>query len=256
FDCQILQSLPSDCCSVPATGSVVVRLFRQLGIHNSVKLVTALLTGYQVLQNLLADITDVLNPGLATADPATAAAVTIFWLDKQIRAAFMRAFAEIVNGYRSCLVISRILRVMLSTFTMQVSWASRPSRRQVHATPGHRVGDVLPVFAKPRRPPYRRIDAFDELYDRLSELQAAEAAELLLPPPHQLACASASTPTTTTMPIHRFCKCAATAGRPAAGPPEPFPLLNERLVAEAIEAEEAKREVDDAMAAASWSNWL
>lgn len=66
-------------------------------------------------------IMQVLHPDLSTADNAFPSSAGIrasphIVMDKEIRAVFMRMFAELLQGYRSCLTIIRIHSKPVITF--------------------------------------------------------------------------------------------------------------------------------------------
>uniref|UniRef100_A0A1I8HMA5 UDENN domain-containing protein n=1 Tax=Macrostomum lignano TaxID=282301 RepID=A0A1I8HMA5_9PLAT len=315
---------PPMCSEVPVTGSSVTLLFRQLGIHNCILLVTALLTGCRValfsysyarltsacraltallypfnyehtlvpilpkplleyvnatvpflygihgslkshvdameavfdlicadldlgcvhekwsggqssvtqisectLRPVIGDITAVLNPSLLTADYAfppsssasssavdhpgvgdSAAAATGVsssaaatasgpstvggeaaelltrrlagredWIDKQIRAVFIRMYSELLNGYRSCLSISRVLPENVISFHKASFLGARGFADDKFMQKFTSETVMFYQFCQTRGPPFRVTDTFDDEYAGLAERLAAEAAD-------------------------------------------------------------------------------
>lgn len=109
-------------------------------------------------------------------------------LDKEIRAVFMRMFAQLLQGYRSCLTLIRIHPRPVITFHKAGFLGERGLRDCDFTT---RVLDCMffTSFVCERGPPWRPCDVWDELYATLPDLLRQEVAEpsLLLPHVRDLA---------------------------------------------------------------------
>lgn len=114
----------------------------------------------------------VLQPELSSADhafpPASHRAVQHALLDKEIRAVFMRMFAQLLQGYRSCLTIIRIHPRPVITFH-KASFLGERALTDCDFTT--RVLDCMffTSFVAERGPPWRPCDVWDELYSGLPE---------------------------------------------------------------------------------------
>lgn len=123
----------------------------------------------------------VLQPELATADlafppptPRTPPPPTL--LDKQLRAVFMRAFAMLLQGYRSCLTIIRIHPKPVITFHKAAFLGERSLMDCDFTT---RVLDCMffTGFVAERGPPWRPCDVWDELYSNIGDLLRLETQD-------------------------------------------------------------------------------
>ncbi|KAK0397260.1 hypothetical protein QR680_002054 [Steinernema hermaphroditum] len=118
------------------------------------------------LSRLIALLQSVLNPGLATADHAFQTGVppplSLDVLDKRIRACFLRFFAELLYGYRSCLQLVRLHDNPLIIFHKS---AFLGMRNLYHSEMLHSLLNSLMFqsFIAERGLPYRSIDLFDEI---------------------------------------------------------------------------------------------
>ncbi|CAH2010931.1 unnamed protein product [Acanthoscelides obtectus] len=114
----------------------------------------------------------VLQPELACADaafpPLATRAPQPHMLDKEIRAVFMRAFAHLLQGYRSCLTLIRIHPKPVITFHKAAFLGERNLKDCDFTT---RVLDCMffTSFVGERGPPWRPCDVWDELYSGLVE---------------------------------------------------------------------------------------
>ncbi|KAK7870000.1 hypothetical protein R5R35_011968 [Gryllus longicercus] len=122
----------------------------------------------------------VLQPELSSADhafpPATHRSVQPALLDKEIRAVFMRMFAQLLQGYRSCLTIIRIHPRPVITFHKAAFLGERALTDCDFTT---RVLDCMffTSFVAERGPPWRPCDVWDELYSGLTEQLRIEVHE-------------------------------------------------------------------------------
>lgn len=136
---------------------------------------------WEATQNAL---TIVLQPQLSTADLAFAAPATnpvdaqtkAFTLDKEIRAVFMRMFAQLLQGYRSCLTLIRIHPKPVITFHKAGFLGARDL---VTCDFLSRVLDSMffTGFIMERGPPWRTCDSWDELYSSITELTRTETQD-------------------------------------------------------------------------------
>ncbi|XP_076069162.1 SET domain binding factor isoform X2 [Oratosquilla oratoria] len=114
----------------------------------------------------------VLHPDLNVADNAFptsgAQSSQLHMVDKEIRAIFMRMFAHVLQGYRSCLTLIRIHSKPVITFHKAAFLGQR----------GMVDNDFLPKvldcmfftsFVSERGPPWRVCDLWDELYSNIGE---------------------------------------------------------------------------------------
>nr|CAH7747743.1 unnamed protein product [Callosobruchus chinensis] len=114
----------------------------------------------------------VLQPELACADaafpPLATRAPQPHMLDKEIRAVFMRTFAHLLQGYRSCLTLIRIHPKPVITFHKAAFLGERSLKECDFTT---RVLDCMffTSFVGERGPPWRPCDVWDELYSGLVE---------------------------------------------------------------------------------------
>lgn len=132
---------------------------------------------WEITQNAL---TMVLQPHLSTADMAFAQPVSTqlnvksqLMQDKEIRAVFMRMFAQLLQGYRSCLTLIRIHPKPVITFHKAGFLGARDL---VNCDFLLRVLDSMffTGFVTERGPPWRPCDAWDELYSAMTDLTRTE----------------------------------------------------------------------------------
>ncbi|XP_006642674.2 myotubularin-related protein 13 isoform X2 [Lepisosteus oculatus] len=108
----------------------------------------------------------VLNPDLEVADhafpPPRSASSNIKLLDKEVRAVFLRLFAQLFQGYRSCLQLIRIHSEPVIHFHKTAFLGQRGLIENDFLT---KVLDGMAFagFVSERGPPYRACDLFDEL---------------------------------------------------------------------------------------------
>ncbi|XP_058057727.1 myotubularin-related protein 13 [Anopheles bellator] len=123
----------------------------------------------------------VLHPELALADLAFPSAIQFFreqrndvMLDKEIRAVFMRLFAQLLQGYRSYLTLIRINPKPIIQFHRA---GFLGARELVDCEFLSRVLDSMffTGFVTERGPPWRACDAWDELYSTMNDLLKTEA---------------------------------------------------------------------------------
>lgn len=96
--------------------------------------------------------------------------------DKEIRAVFMRMFAQILQGYRSCLTLIRIHPKPVITFHKAGFLGARDL---VDCDFLSRVLDSMffTGFITERGPPWRSCDAWDELYSGMTDLLRTESQD-------------------------------------------------------------------------------
>lgn len=122
----------------------------------------------------------ILQPELGCADhafpPLAVRAPQPAMLDKEIRAIFMRSFAQLLQGYRSCLTLIRIHPKPVITFHKAAFLGDRNLKDCDFTT---RVLDCMffTSFVTERGPPWRPCDVWDELYSNLGELLKVEAQD-------------------------------------------------------------------------------
>ncbi|XP_023930025.1 myotubularin-related protein 13 isoform X2 [Lingula anatina] len=126
-----------------------------------------------VLSRTTEALTMILNPELFTSDyafpPNPAKLSSLTMQDKEIRAVFLRLFAELFTGYRSCLTLIRIHPEPFITFHKASFLGHRAMVSEDFLT---RVLDGMSysTFVSERGPPFRVIDIFDEVYATLSDM--------------------------------------------------------------------------------------
>ncbi|CAG2068712.1 unnamed protein product, partial [Timema podura] len=122
----------------------------------------------------------VLQPELSCADhafpPSNLRLTQPAMLDKEIRAIFMRMFAQLLQGYRSCLTIIRIHPRPIITFHKAAFLGERTLLDCDFTT---RVLDCMffTSFVCERGPPWRPCDVWDELYSSMSDQLRLEAQD-------------------------------------------------------------------------------
>lgn len=136
----------------------------------------------------------VLQPELALADlafPVTPSPKDIkppAVLDKEIRAIFMRLFAQILQGYRSCLTLIRIYPKPVIKFHKAGFLGARDL---IDCDFLSRLLDSMffSEFISERGPPWRTCDAWDELYSSMNELLKTETqdSKLVMAHIHEIA---------------------------------------------------------------------
>ncbi|XP_022243465.1 myotubularin-related protein 13-like [Limulus polyphemus] len=97
-------------------------------------------------------------------------------LDKEIRAIFLRMFAQLLQGYRSCLTITRIHPKPIITFHKA---AFLGQRNFLDCDFVRKVLDCMffNSFVSERGPPYRVCDIFDELFASIQDLLKLESKD-------------------------------------------------------------------------------
>lgn len=114
----------------------------------------------------------VLQPELSYADnafiPNGNRTINSSIIDKELRAVFMRMFAQLLQGYRSCLTLIRIHPKPMITFHKAAFLGERCLLDCDFTT---RLLDCMffTSFIVDRGPPWRPCDVWDELYNNLSE---------------------------------------------------------------------------------------
>lgn len=122
-------------------------------------------------------LTLVLQPQLNTADFAFPAPPktdnNVEMQDKEIRAVFMRTFAQLLQGYRSCLTMIRIHPKPVITFHKAGFLGARDL---VNCDFLSKLLDSMffTSFISERGPPWRPCDAWDELYSSITDLTRTE----------------------------------------------------------------------------------
>lgn len=118
-------------------------------------------------------LTMVLQPQLNSADlafplPTSTNEINLEMQDKEIRAVFMRTFAQLLQGYRSCLTLIRIHPKPVITFHKAGFLGARDL---VNCEFMSRVLDSMffTGFISERGPPWRPCDAWDELYSSITD---------------------------------------------------------------------------------------
>ncbi|GAB6021252.1 hypothetical protein CHUAL_003867 [Chamberlinius hualienensis] len=112
-------------------------------------------------------LSSVLHPELAVADnafpPTHISASPPHALDKQIRAIFLKLFVQLLQGYRSCLIVTRINPKPCISFHKA---AFLGQRNMIEDAFYQKLLDCMFYnnFVAERGPPYRLCDIFDELY--------------------------------------------------------------------------------------------
>ncbi|RWS28346.1 Myotubularin-related protein 13-like protein, partial [Leptotrombidium deliense] len=127
----------------------------------------------------------VIRPQLSQADDAFTSSQLKpsppFLLDKEIRAIFVRLFAQLLQGYRSCLQIVRIHPRPFITFHKSSFLGQRNFVENEFVV---RLLECMffNLFVKDRGPPFRASDLFDELYATMNETLKREtkSPELVL----------------------------------------------------------------------------
>ncbi|KAK4886969.1 hypothetical protein RN001_003240 [Aquatica leii] len=130
-----------------------------------------------LLSNTQEALSLILQPELGSADyafpPLAVRAPQPVMLDKEIRAVFMRTFAQLLQGYRSCLTLIRIHPKPVITFHKA---AFLGERNLIDCDFSTRVLDCMffTSFVTERGPPWRPCDVWDELYSNFGDLMKLE----------------------------------------------------------------------------------
>ncbi|XP_061102987.1 myotubularin-related protein 13 isoform X2 [Conger conger] len=108
----------------------------------------------------------VLHPDLGVADnafpPPRAASSNLKLLDKEVRAVFLRLFAQLFQGYRSCLQLIRIHAEPVIHFH-KTAFLGQRGLIESDLLTKVLEGMAFAGFVSERGPPYRACDLFDEL---------------------------------------------------------------------------------------------
>lgn len=142
--------------------------------------ISVLLLPEPLMTNTHEALSLILQPELNCADhafpPLAVRAPQSVMLDKEIRAVFMRTFAQLLQGYRNCLTIIRINPKPVITFH-RASFLGERNLKDCDFT--KRVLDCMffTSFIAERGPPWRPCDVWDELYSNLGELVKSESQD-------------------------------------------------------------------------------
>ncbi|XP_053304996.1 myotubularin-related protein 13 [Spea bombifrons] len=119
-----------------------------------------------LLQQTVAALSHILHPDLEVADnafpPLRTSKSHVKMLDKEVRAVFLRLFAQILQGYRSCLQLIRIHAEPVIHFHKAAFLGQRGLIENDFLTKVLN-GMSFAGFVSERGPPYRACDLFDEL---------------------------------------------------------------------------------------------
>uniref|UniRef100_A0A5S6L8J3 Eukaryotic translation initiation factor 3 subunit M n=1 Tax=Xenopus tropicalis TaxID=8364 RepID=A0A5S6L8J3_XENTR len=115
-----------------------------------------------LLHQTQAALSHVLHPDLEVADYAFAPLRTSLPHDKEVRAVFLRLFAQIFQGYRSCLQLIRIHAEPVIHFHKAAFLGQRGLIENDFLTKVLN-GMAFAGFVSERGPPYRSCDLFDEV---------------------------------------------------------------------------------------------
>ncbi|XP_054843902.1 myotubularin-related protein 5 isoform X3 [Eublepharis macularius] len=123
----------------------------------------------------------VLDPELEIADlafpPSTISASSLKMQDKEIRAVFLRLFAQLLQGYRWCLHIIRIHPEPVIRFH-KAAFLGQRGLVEDDFLPKVLEGMAFAGFVTERGPPYRASDLFDELVaNEAKRMQADEGSK-------------------------------------------------------------------------------
>lgn len=131
-----------------------------------------------IWESTIISLTLVLQPQLNTADFAFPSDTksnesNVEMQDKEIRAVFMRTFAQLLQGYRSCLTMIRIHPKPVMTFHKAGFLGARDL---VNCEFLSKLLDSMffTGFITERGPPWRTCDAWDELYSSITDLTRSE----------------------------------------------------------------------------------
>uniref|UniRef100_A0A8C5QPK5 SET binding factor 2 n=1 Tax=Leptobrachium leishanense TaxID=445787 RepID=A0A8C5QPK5_9ANUR len=119
-----------------------------------------------LLHQTAASLSQILHPDLEVADnaflPSRTPVCHVKMLDKEVRAIFLRLFAQIFQGYRSCLQLIRIHAEPVIHFHKAAFLGQRGLVENDFLTKVLN-GMAFAGFVSERGPPYRACDLFDEL---------------------------------------------------------------------------------------------
>uniref|UniRef100_A0A4W4G1G0 SET binding factor 2 n=1 Tax=Electrophorus electricus TaxID=8005 RepID=A0A4W4G1G0_ELEEL len=119
-----------------------------------------------LFQNTQTALSMVLNPDLEIADnafpPPRSASSNLRMLDKEVRAVFLRLFAQLFQGYRSCLQLIRIHSEPVIHFH-KAAFLGQRGLIENDFLPKVLDGMAFAGFVSERGPPHRACDLFDEL---------------------------------------------------------------------------------------------
>ncbi|XP_066503261.1 myotubularin-related protein 13 isoform X2 [Hoplias malabaricus] len=119
-----------------------------------------------LLHNTQTILSVVLHPDLEIADnafpPPRSAPSNLKLLDKEVRAVFLRLFAQLFQGYRSCLQLIRIHSEPVIHFH-KAAFLGQRGLIENDFLPKVLDGMAFAGFVSERGPPYRACDLFDEL---------------------------------------------------------------------------------------------
>lgn len=127
------------------------------------------------------ELASVLRPELSQADDAFPGCENVQQsldkLDSELRAVMLRLMAQLLQGYRSCLLIVRIHPKPYITFHKAAFLGLRNLSQDCDFIA--RLIDCMffNEFISTRGPPWRPCDIFDELYANIGEQLLAEAAD-------------------------------------------------------------------------------
>ncbi|XP_048780687.1 myotubularin-related protein 13-like isoform X2 [Ostrea edulis] len=126
-------------------------------------------------------LTMVMNADLLMADyafppPSPKKPPSLEQKDKEIRAIFIRFFAELLSGYRSCLTVIRIHPEPFITFH-KANFLGHRGMVDVDFLVRVLEGMSFSTFVAERGNPYRACDIFDEVYSNIHDLLTTETAD-------------------------------------------------------------------------------
>nr|XP_022903843.1 myotubularin-related protein 13 isoform X2 [Onthophagus taurus] len=133
-----------------------------------------------LLSNTQEALSVILQPELNFADhafpPLAVRAPQNVMLDKEIRAVFMRTFAQLLQGYRSCLTLIRIHPKPVITFH-KASFLGERNLTDCDFTTRVLDSMFFTSFVAERGSPWRPCDVWDELYSNFGEIIKSESHE-------------------------------------------------------------------------------
>ncbi|BES90651.1 Myotubularin protein [Nesidiocoris tenuis] len=139
--------------------------------------VTVPLLPQPYLDDTMNALTMVLQPELNSADfafpPSPPNPFPPAYIDKRIRAVFMRMFTQLMQGYRSCLTIIRIHPKPVITFH-KAGFLGERGLVECDFTTKVLDSMFFTGFVMERGPPWRPCDHWDELYAQIPELVRQE----------------------------------------------------------------------------------
>ena len=119
---------------------------------------------------------ELFNADMAFPPPLQKKQTNLEMKDKEIRAVFIRLFAELLTGYRTCLTVIRIHPEPFITFHKANFLSHRGCTENDFLV---RVLDCMAFggFVAERGPPYRVCDIFDEIYANIQDLLGEERSD-------------------------------------------------------------------------------